>query len=469
MLSRSIQKISGILSLLRSAITGEEKEFTSGSINRAIFMLAVPMVLEMVMESLFAVVDVLYVSRIGEDAVATVGLTESVITIIYSIGMGLSMTATAFVARRTGEKKPREAAQSAMQAISLAVIISLPLSIAGIIFAEDILRLMKASPAIIAEGTTYARITFGSNIIIMLLFLNNGIFRGAGDASIAMRVLWLSNLLNIALNPIFIFGLGPIPAMGVTGAAVATGIGRGTAVLYQFYVMFNGRSIIRITYKDIQLKLKVIWEMFKVSLGGIGQFLITSASWIFLVRIISEFGTDAFAGYTIAIRVIIFTILPSWGLANAAATLVGQNLGAGQPERAAQSVWRAAYFNMAFMGAVAIIFFIFAEYILMMFSKNPVVIEHGVECLRVICMGYLSFSWGMVMIQAFNGAGDTRTPTILNIFCFWMVQIPLAYLLAKTFGLGTKGVYIAIAVSDTLLAIISITLFKRGKWKLVKV
>lgn len=469
MLSRSIQKISGIISLLRSAITGEEKEFTSGSINRAIFMLAVPMVLEMVMESLFAVVDVFYVSKIGENAVSTVGLTESVVTIIYSIGIGLSMTATAFVSRRVGEKKTKEAAQSAVQAISLALLISLPLSIAGIIFAEDILRLMKASPAIIAEGTTYARITFGSNIIIMLLFLNNGIFRGAGDAFIAMRVLWLSNLLNIILNPVFIFGLGPIPAMGVTGAAIATSIGRGTAVLYQLYVLFNGRAVIHIAYKDITLKLKVMWEMFKVSLGGIGQFLITSASWIFLVRIVSEFGSDAFAGYTIAIRVIIFTILPSWGLANAAATLVGQNLGAGQPDRAARSVWRAAYFNMAFMGAVAVIFFIFAEYILLLFSKNPIVIQHGVECLRVICMGYLSFSWGMVMVQAFNGAGDTRTPTILNIVCFWIVQIPLAYLLAKTFGLGTKGVYIAIAVSDTLLAIISISLFKRGKWKLVKV
>jgi putative MATE family efflux protein len=469
MQSRSIKKVSGIFYLLRSAITGEEKEFTSGSINRAIFMLAVPMVLEMVMESLFAVIDVLYVSRVGENAVATVGLTESVITIIYSIGIGLSMTATAFVARRIGEKKPREAARSAVQAISLALIISLPLSIAGIIFAEDILRLMKASPAIIEEGTTYARITLGSNIIIMLLFLNNGVFRGAGDASIAMRALWLSNLLNIVLDPIFIFGLGPVPAMGVTGAAIATCIGRGIGVLYQFYMMFNGRSIIRVMASDLKLELQIIWEMFKVSLGGIGQFLITSASWIFLVRIISEFGSEAFAGYTIAIRVIIFTILPSWGLSNAAATLVGQNLGAGQPERAARSVWRAAYFNMAFMGAVAVVFFIFAEYIMLIFSENPVVIAHGVECLRVICLGYLSFSWGMVMIQAFNGAGDTRTPTIINLVCFWAVQIPMAYVLAKSLGLGTKGVYIAIAVSDTLLAVISIILFRRGKWKTVKV
>jgi putative MATE family efflux protein len=469
MQSNTINKSTKFFSLIKEALSGEGKDYTTGSINRALFMLAVPMVLEMIMESLFAVVDVLYVGRIGENAVATVGLTESVITIIYAIGIGLAMTATAFVARRTGEKKMKEASFAAGQAIALALVISLPLSIAGIIFGDDILRLMGASAAVIEEGSTYARIALGSNIIIMMLFLNNAVFRGAGDASIAMRVLILSNILNIILAPIFIFGLGPIPAMGVTGAAVATTIGRGTGVIFQLYVLFSGRSLVRVTLADLKIRASMLLEMLRMSLGGIGQFLINSASWIFLVRIISMFGSDAMAGYTFAIRIIIFTILPSWGLANAAATLVGQNLGAGQPERAEQSVWKAAFFNMIFLASVAVLFFICAPFILSLFSKNPVVIGYGVSCLRIICLGYISFAYGMVMSQAFNGAGDTRTPTIMNFFCFWVVQIPLAYLLGVIFDMGIPGICTAVAIADTLLAVIGIILFRKGKWKQVKV
>jgi putative MATE family efflux protein len=462
-------KLSRLLSLLRTAVTGEEKEFTTGSINRAIFMLSVPMVLEMAMESLFAVVDAFYVSRIGEAAAATVGLTEGVVTIVYAVGMGLGMTATAFVARRTGEKKMKEAGESAVQAILLTLLMSLPISAAGLFFAEDILKLMGASEAVLAQGVNYTRIVIGGNVIIMLLFLNNAILRGAGDASSAMRVLWLANILNIALGPVFIFGLGPIPAMGVTGAAVATTIGRGIGVLYQFYILFSGKALIRIHLRDFSPRASLIWEMFKVSLGGIGQSIIISASWIFLVRIISTFGDQAVAGYTYALRIIIFTILPSWGFSNAAATLVGQNLGAGQPERAERSVWKAALYNMIFLGLVAVVFFLFAENLIRIFSDNPVVIGHGVDCLRIICLGYLSFAYGMVMSQAFNGAGDTRTPIIMNIICFWMLQIPLAWALAIGFDIGVPGVYIAVVIADTALAVISIIWFRRGKWKQVKV
>lgn len=469
MLSRAINRSSKFFSLFKEALFGEGQDYTTGSINRALFMLAVPMIAEMIMEALFALMDVLFVSRIGGNAVATIGLTESIVTIVYATGFGLAMTATAFVARRTGEKKMQEAAFTAGQAIVLALVISLPLSIAGFIFAEDILRLMGATPAIIEEGTTYTRITLGSNIIIMLLFLNNAIFRGAGDAAMAFRVLVLANLLNIILDPILIFGLGPVPAMGVTGAAIATATGRGIGVIYQLWVLFSGRSLIRIKLADLKMRASLVWEMFKVSLGGVGQFLIGSASWILLVRIISMFGEDAVAGYTIAIRVIIFTILPSWGLANAAATLVGQNLGAGKPERAQSSVWKAAFYNMLFLASVALLFFILAPFIISLFTKDPVVKDHGISFLRIICLGYISFAYGMVMSQAFNGAGDTRTPTVMNFFCLWLVQIPLAYLLGVVFNMGIPGVCIAVAVADTLLAAIGIILFRRGKWMQVKV
>jgi putative MATE family efflux protein len=453
----------------KTAVKGEEKNFTSGSINKAIFMLAVPMILEMVMESLFAVVDVFFVSRLGENAVATVGLTESVLTLIYAIAIGISMAATAMIARRVGEKKIKEATEAAGQSLVLALIISAVISLAGIVFAEDVLRLMGGSESLIEQGQGYTRLMLGSNLTIMFLFLNNAIFRGAGDASIAMRSLWIANILNILLDPLFIFGWGPVPAFGVTGAAIATTIGRGCGVIYQFAVLFSGKSVISIQWSALKLRLDMIWQIMKVSFGGMGQFLISSASWVFLIRIISEFGSDALAGYTVAIRVIIFTILPSLGLANAAATLVGQNLGAGYPDRAEKSVWRAAFYNMLFLTSVSVVLFVFAEYIIAIFSDKEAVIQYGKECLRYICVGYVFAAYGMVISQSFNGAGDTRTPTFINLFSEWILQIPLAYLLAVTLGLGPAGVFISMAVSFSVLALISIVLFRKGTWKMVKI
>lgn len=455
-------------SLLKGAVAGEQKDFTTGSLKVALFMLAVPMILEMVMESLFAVVDAFYVSRIGINALTTVALTESVVMIVFSIAIGLSMSATAFVARRTGEKDMKAASDAAVQAIYLAVLMSIPLTIAGIFFAPEILRLMGGSPEVVAEGKNYTRIMLGGSVILMLLFLNNAVFRGAGDAAIAMRVLWLANILNIVLGPLFIFGLGPFPEMGVTGAAVATTTGRGIGVLYQMWNYSNRRSLIRIHRENFRIKPTVMWEMFKISLGGVSQFLISSASWIFVVRILATFGTAAVAGYLIAIRVIIFTILPAWGVSNAAAALVGQNLGARQPERAEKSVWLAAFYNMLFLGSISLLYFTFADSIIGIFSKDPEVLRHGVRGLRIICMGYVFYAYGMVIGQAFNGAGDTRTPTIINLVCFWLIQLPMAYFLAKQSSLGTSGVFISIAGSFSLLAVISIVIFRRGRWKTVR-
>ncbi|RYD57922.1 MAG: MATE family efflux transporter [Sphingobacteriales bacterium] len=454
--------------LLKEAITGEEKDYTTGSINYAIFMLSVPMILEMVMESLFAVVDVFFVGKLGVEAVATVGLTESVITLVYSVAMGLSMAATAMVARRTGEKNADEASHTAVQAIYAGLFISAIVSVVGIVFAQDILKLMGASETVVANYR-YTQIVLGSNIVIMLLFLINGIFRGAGDASIAMRSLWVANILNIILCPTLINGFGPIPAMGLTGAALATTIGRGVGVLYQCFHLFRGKGKIRILAKHFALDVSILGSLFRIAAGGTAQFLINSASWIFLMRIISKFGDDALAGYTIGIRVIIFTLLPAFGMANAAATLVGQNLGAQEPERAERSVWKAALYNMIFLGVVSVIFFIAADPIIRIFTSKPDVVEYGVQCLRYVCLGYVFYAYGMVLIQSFNGAGDTKTPTILNIFGFWMFQIPLAYTLAIIFELGPKGVFWAISIAESVIAVAAILLFRRGKWKQVKV
>lgn len=459
----------GFFSLFRAALAGEQKDYTTGSLRLALFMLAVPTVLEMCMESLFAVVDAFYVSRVGQDALTTVALTEAVMMLVYSTAIGLSMSATAFVARRTGEKNLKGAAEAAVQAIYLAIIISIPVSLAGIFFAPEILELMGGSPTVIATGTNYTRIMLGGNLVIMLLFLNNAVFRGAGDASIAMRVLWLANILNMALGPLFIFGPGPFPELGVTGAAIATTTGRGIGVLYQFWMYLNRRSLIRIHRDNFAFRPAIVYEMFRISLGGVSQFLISSASWIFVVRILATFGTAVVAGYTIAFRVIVFTILPAWGLANAAAALVGQNLGAKQPDRAEKSVWLASYYNMIFLGFVSVIFFTFAHQIIGFFSRESGVHQTGVSCLRIICLGYVFYAYGMVIGQAFNGAGDTRTPTLLNVFGFWIIQIPMAYLLAKTFNFGPRGVFIAIAFSFSLLALMSIVIFRKGKWKGVKV
>jgi putative MATE family efflux protein len=355
-----------------------------------------------------------------------------------------------------------------MQGIFLATLISIPVALIGIIFAPEILRLMGGTEELVREGANYTRILLGGNIVIMLLFVNNAAFRGAGDAAIAMRVLWLANGLNIILCPLFIFGIGPFPRLGVTGAALATTLGRGIGAAYQLYNLSTKKSILRIHRKDLRPQPHLILEMLRVSVGGMSQFLVGSASWIFMVRILSTFGSAAVAGYTIAMRTIFFTILPSWGLANAAATLVGQNLGAKQPDRAEKSVWTAAVYNMFFLGAISIVFFLGANEILHVYSDDPEVVRTGVLCLRIICLGYIFYAYGMVIGQAFNGAGDTRTPTLINLFCFWVLQIPIAFVLAKTLNFGPAGVFIAQASSFSLLAIISIIIFRKGRWKQVK-
>lgn len=451
------------------AIKGTDEDLTTTSINRAIVLLSIPMVLEMIMESLFAVVDVFFVSQVSTNAVATVGLTESIITIVYSLGIGLSMAATAMVARRIGEKKPEEASKTAAQAIVLTIVISAILGIAGYIFGEEILSLMGGSDELIAEGKWYTKIMYASSGVIMMLFLINGIFRGAGSASIAMRALWISNILNMLLDPLFIFGWDPIPEMGVTGAAVATTIGRSVGVIYQLTQLLNKKGVIKIYSHYIKPQLTIIKRIISIASGGVGQFLIESASWIFLTRIMSQFGSEALAGYTIAIRIIVFTILPSFGISNAAATLVGQNLGAKQPERAEKSVWLAARYNVAFLFTVSIIFYLFTYEIVGFFTDISAVKAEAIKAIRFICFGYIFFAYGMVVSHAFNGAGDTRTPSIINFVCFWLIQIPLSYVLANELGFGTSGVYIAIISSFSLLAVISIIWFKKGKWKLKEV
>lgn len=467
---KAFSKASSILRLFKEAILGSEQNFTEGNINRAIFLLSVPMILEMSMEALFAVVDVFYVSRLNDnDALAAVTLTESMLTLIYSIAIGLSMGVTALVARRVGEKDIPAASVAAVQSLYIGVGISIVISVGGLIFAKDLLALMGASASIIQNCSGYTQWMLGGNLTIMLLFLINAIFRGAGDASLALRALVISNGLNIVLDPIFIFGFGPIPAFGVEGAAIATNIGRGLGVLYQIYHLWKGKGLIKVHVENFMLQTKVMANLIRISVGGTLQFLIGSASWIFLVRIISTFGSEALAGYSIAIRVIIFTILPSWGMANASATLVGQNLGAGQPERAEQSVWKTGFFNMIFLVGVMIIFLLFARPILEFFTRDEKVIEVGIECLRVIALGYVFYGYGMVIAQSFNGAGDTRTPTLLNFFGFWCFQIPLAYALAITFEFGPTGVYAAISIAESAIAIAGILIFRQGKWKGVKI
>ncbi len=451
------------------AVSGKETEFTSGSIRKAIFMLSIPMILEMLMESIFALVDIAYVSKVSVNAVATIGLTESVITLVYALAIGLSMAATAVVARRIGEKDVDGARIAAVQAIGLGVVVSIILGIVGILFAKEILGLMGGEPDLIAEGYGYTQFLIGGNITIMLLFLINAIFRGAGNASIAMWTLVLSNGLNIILDPIFIFGLGPIPEYGVMGAAIATNIGRGTAVLFQLGILFFGWGKIKLALHDLVLNLKVMYNLIRVSLGGIAQFLIGTSSWVFLMRIMSEFGSEVLAGYTIAIRVMMFTLMPSWGMSNAAATLVGQNLGAKQPERAEISVWKTGKYNAIFMGTVSLVYLIFAKSIISWFNTTPSVVENGALCLQVIAAGYIFYAYGMVVSQAFNGAGDTKTPTKINLISFWLFQLPLAYVAAMVLGWGAKGVFIAITLAEVLLAIIAMVWFKKGKWKQVQV
>lgn len=454
---------------LKIAVSGKEQDFTTGSIRKAIFMLSIPMILEMVMESLFAVVDIFFVSRVSVNAIATIGLTESVITLLYALAIGLSMAATAMVSRRVGEKNYTKATLAAAQAIILGITISVITGVIGFIYPKEILGLMGAAPDLIEEGHGYTRILIGGNITIMLLFLINAIFRGAGNAAIAMRALWLANGLNIILDPILIFGWGPIPAMGVEGAAIATTIGRGTAVLYQSYMLYVGKGRIKLRLPDIRIKPEMMKSLVKISAGGVGQFLIGTTSWLFLMRIMSEFGSDVLAGYTISIRIIMFTILPAWGMGNAAATLVGQNLGARQPERAEHSVWKTARYNMYFMLVVSIVYLTLAETIVRLFTSEPEVVHYGALSLRIISTGYLLYAYGMVLSQAFNGAGDTRTPTVINFIGFWLFQIPFAYLVSLYWNWGPMGVFIAIALSESLLAVMCIFIFRKGNWKAIQI
>ncbi len=449
---------------IKDAIAGKQQDFTTGSIRKAIFMLAIPMILEMCMESVFAVVDIFFVSKLGSNATATVGLTESVLTIIYSIAIGLSMAATAMVARRVGEKNPEGAAKAGAQAIMVALTLSILISISGIFFAGDLLRLMGATEEIVQTGTIYTRIMLVGNVVIMLIFLLNGIFRGAGDASIAMRSLWLANICNIILCPILIH------YFGLKGAAIATTIGRGIGVCYQLWHLLKGKKgIIKIHMKHFLPDKEVLKNLLNVASTASLQFIIGSASWIAMARIITDFGSSAVAGYTIAIRWIVFFILPAWGLSNAAATLVGQNLGAKQPERAEESVWKTAKYNAIFMAFVSLLFLVGAEFFASLISTDPAVVETAVLALRIVSLGYIFYGVGMVMMNAFNGAGDSRTPTWVNLFWFWIFQIPLAYLLAITWNWGPKGVFIAIVITETCITITTVLLFRRGKWKQVKI
>jgi putative MATE family efflux protein len=456
-------------SSVREALRGSHQDFTAGNLNRAILLLAIPMVLEMVLESLFAVVDVFWVGRLGADAVATVGLTESLLSLVFAIGLGLSLSTTAMVARRIGEKDPPGAAVAGVQAIAIGLAASVLFGLPCVLYAPHLLRLMGATPQVVAAGSGYARIALGGGGVIMLLFLNNAIFRGAGDAAIAMRLLWVSNIINLVLDPCLIFGWGPFPKLGVTGAALATFTGRSIGVLYQFYRLMRGTERIRILRQQLHINFKVLLRLLRVSLTGILQFAIAHTSWIGLVRIISVFGSAALAGYTIAIRIVVFIILPSWGLSNAAATLVGQNLGAKQPERAETSVWRTGLYNMLFLGSIGVLFILFAEPVVRLFTHDPEVIPLAASCLRIISYGNIGYAYGMVMLQAFNGAGDTITPTIVNFFGFWMLEIPLAYFLAIHTGLQARGAYISIVVAEAAIAAVSIVLFKRGRWKLQKI
>jgi len=438
-------------------------------IRRAILLLAVPMILEMAMESLFAIVDIFWVSRLGANAVATVGLTEAMLTLIYTVAMGLSIGATATVARRIGEKDPERAAKAGVQGILLGIVLSVPIGVAGALLAPRLLGLMGASTEVIAEGHGYTSVMLGGNATVLLLFLGNAIFRGAGDAAIAMRVLWLANGLNILLGPCFIFGLGPFPQLGVAGAAMATNLGRGIGVIYLLYRLWRGGAHIRIEARHARIEPATMLAMIRLSATAMFQMLVGMTSWLALIRILSGFGSAALAGYTIAIRMIIFALLPSWGLGNAAATLVGQNLGAGKPDRAEQAVWRAGFYNLIFLGLVGTAFVVFAELLIHAFTRDLQVVSYGVSCLRTVSLGFLFYAYGMVMSQAFNGAGVVWTPTWINLFCFWLWQLPLAYALAHPFGFGPRGMFAAITIAWSTYAVVSAVIFKRGTWKLKKI
>ena len=468
-MSSETEQHQGLLSSLRQAIAGTHADFTAGSIGRAIFMLSLPMVLEMCMESLFGIVDIFWVAKLGKNALAAAALTEGTLTMLFAIAMGLSMGATAIIARRIGEKNKEAAGVAAAQALIAGVVISVVIGAAGAWQAPNLLALMGAEPDVIRAGASYTRIIYAGSASIFLLFLLNAVFRGAGDASIAMRSLWLANGVNIILNPLLIFGIGPFPEMGVSGSAAGTTIGRTCGVLFQLWILFRGDGRVNVRLSQMKLNPEVMRRLISLSVGGMFQYIIPTGSWTALIRMASTFGTASVAGYALAIRIIIFMILPSWGMSNAAATLVGQNLGAGKPERAEASAWRAGLWNMYFLGGVGLFFLAFAPQVVALFTPDRQVREISALALRIMTAGNMFYAYGMVLTQSFNGAGDTYTPTMINIACYWVFQLPFAYLLGFVLGFGFDGVMIAIPVAETLLALASIVMFRRGKWKLKKV
>ncbi len=462
-------KLKRYFSLFSEAVAGSEQDYTVGSIRRAVILLAIPMILEMMMESVFALVDIYFVGKLGNAAVDTVAYTESILSIVYSIAMGFSMAATALVARRVGEKNYKEAAHSGMQIILFAFFVSLIISAVGITFAGSILHFMGASDRMIAENIRYTQIMYGGNLVIMLLFLINGIFRGAGDASIAMWALWISNIFNIILCPLLIYGLGPIPGLGIKGAAIATTIGRGIGVLYQLYRLFIRKGLLSFYLSQLKPHKELLMQIISLGSTGAVQFIVSSGSWIFLTRLMSGFHEAAVAGYQIAIRLLIFFLLPAWGMSNAAATLTGQNLGAGQPDRAEKSVWITAGYVTVFMVAVSLFFFLFGTPVVNFMNTDPGARHYAIQTLQIVSLSYIFFGVEMVMLNAFNGAGDTRTPTLVYFVGYWLFQIPLAWVLSQYYIREPKGIFIAIVISQFVTALLAYYLFKRGKWKMIKV
>ncbi|MGI9168494.1 MAG: MATE family efflux transporter [Pyrinomonadaceae bacterium] len=455
----------GLWEAIRESLRGTHRDYTKGPIGRSIILLAIPMVLEMLMESVFVVVDIFWVAHLGADAIATVGLTESMLTLMYAVAIGLGIGATAMVARRIGERDPQGAARAAVQAIALGLIVSVVVAILGVTFSTKLLAAMGGSPWVLEHGSSFTKIMFAENESIFLLFLLSSIFRGPAHPAIAMRVLWLANVINILLGPCFIFGLGPFPELGLAGAAVATTIGRSTGVLYAFSRLIRSGGRFDITRQLVKLEPAVMARLIRLSATATFQVFIGMASWIGLIRTISSFGSDAVAGYTIGIRVIVFALLPSWGMSNAAATMVGQALGANKPDRAERAVWKASFYNMICLGIVGLAFVLFARQIIGLFTSDPNVVPYGVDCLRIVASGFLFYAYGMVVTQSFNGAGDTWTPTIINLFVFWLWELPLAYALAIVFGLGPRGVFLAMLIAFSTLAVVSAVIFRRGRWK----
>lgn len=455
--------------LIKDSLRGKEQDYTKVNLKTGIVLLAIPMILEMLMESLFAVVDIFFVGKLGEHAVATVGLTEAVIVLVYAVGMGISMAATALISRRFGEKDYKEAGSAAFQLLSFGGAVSILLGLLGWFFAEDLLRLMGAENAVLQNGIGYSKVIFAGNTAIMMLFLLNGAFRGAGQPHLAMRALWISNGLNIILDPLLIFGLGSFEGFGLTGAAIATTFGRSIGVVYQLYHLLNGKHKLVILKENLVVNIQVIKRIVNISAGGMGQFLIDSVGWIALTRMTAEFGSVAVAGFTIAFRILLFTLMPAWGLSGAAATLVGQNLGAHKYRRAEISVWLTARYNVIFLALVTVLYLVAGDVLAGVFTDKEEVRQLASDGLKVIVLGYVFFAVGMVVTNAFNGAGDTKTPALINIGVFWVVEIPLAYFLAFTLGMEVMGLYISIAFCHSLHAVVAFMIFRRGRWKTVQV